>query len=171
MSEHTHRYEDHEQTSVLPPYREAPAAAPAPPPRGRRGATAGLLVAALVLGGAGGVAGAAGYDALDEDATSTTQTRAPLNTARAASDNAGDDTPAPDGSPEAVAASVLPSVVKINVAGASGGRGSGSGVILSEDGEILTNNHVVEAAEDGGRLTVNFDDGSAPRRRSWGRTR
>jgi putative serine protease PepD len=163
MSEHTHRYEDHEHTSVLPPYQEAPAA-PAPPPRRRRGAATGLLVAALVLGGAGGVAGAAGYDALDGDAGSpASETRAPLTTARSASDEASaeeSDTPAPDGSPEAVAASVLPSVVKINVAGAQGGSGSGSGVILSEDGEILTNNHVVEAAEQGGRLTVNFDDGS-----------
>ena len=160
MSDHTHRYGDHEHTSVLPPYQEAPAA-PAPPPRRRRGATAGLLVAALVLGGGGGVAGAAAYDALDEDAgSSTSETRAPLNTARSASDESSEDTPAPDGSPEAVAASVLPSVVKINVAGAQGGRGSGSGIILSEDGEILTNNHVVEAAEEGGRLTVNFDDGS-----------
>jgi putative serine protease PepD len=159
MSEHTHRYGDYENTSVLPPYQEAPVAS-APPPRRRRGATAGLLAAALVLGGAGGVAGAAGYDALDEDTTSASQTRAPLNTAQAASDDRTDDTPAPDGSPEAVAASVLPSVVKINVVGAEGARGSGSGVILSEDGEILTNEHVVEAAEDGGRLTVNFDDGS-----------
>jgi putative serine protease PepD len=163
MSEHTHRYGDHEHTSVLPPYQEGPAA-PAPPPRRRRRATAGLLAAALVLGGAGGVAGAAGYDALDDDAgSSTAQTRAPLNTARSASDEGvdeGSDTPPPDGSPEAVAASVLPSVVKINVAGPEGGRGSGSGIILSQDGEILTNNHVVESAEQGGRLTVNFDDGS-----------
>ena len=159
MSEHTHRYGDHEHTAALPPYQEAPVA-PAPPPRRRRGATAGLLVAALVLGGAGGVAGAAGYDALDDDpGSSTSETRAPLTTARSASDE-GSDTPAPDGSPEAVAASVLPSVVKINVAGAEGGRGSGSGVVLSEDGEILTNNHVVDAAEDGGRLTVAFNDGS-----------
>jgi putative serine protease PepD len=60
---------------------------------------------------------------------------------------------------EAVAAAVLPSVVKINVESASGG-GSGSGIVLSSDGEILTNNHVVEVAEGGGRITVNFDDGS-----------
>jgi putative serine protease PepD len=160
MSEHTHRYGDHEHTSVLPPYQEPPLA-PAPPPRRRRGTTAGVLVAALLVGGAAGVAGAAGYDAWDEDATtSTTQTRAPLTTAESASDDGAEDTPAPEGSPEAVAASVLPSVVKINVAGAEGARGSGSGVILSADGEILTNNHVVEAAEDGGRLTVNFEDGS-----------
>ena len=160
MSEYTHRYGDHENTSVLPPYQGPPTTPPAPPapPRRRRGAAAGLLAAALVLGGAGGVAGAAGYDAANGDG-GTTATRAPLNTADAASASASDDTPAPEGSPEAVAASVLPSVVKINVSGQSG-QGSGSGVILSEDGEILTNNHVVDAAKNGGRLTVNFEDGS-----------
>ncbi len=154
MSENTHRYQDHEHTSVLPPYAGGEPAAPPAPPR-RRGTTAGVLVAALVLGGAGGVVGAAGYDAVDDGGSSTSEVRTPLNTAEPASD----DTPAPEGSPEAVAASVLPSVVKINVAG-QGGQGSGSGIILSEDGEILTNNHVVEAAEGGGRLTVNFEDGS-----------
>ena len=53
------------------------------------------------------------------------------------------DSPATEGSVEAVAAAVLPSVVKIDVSGAEG-AGSGSGIILSEDGKILTNNHVVE---------------------------
>ena len=35
--------------------------------------------------------------------------------------------------------------------------GSGSGIVLSEDGEILTNNHVVEPAGEDGELTVYFD--------------
>ncbi|HRD63082.1 MAG TPA: trypsin-like peptidase domain-containing protein, partial [Nocardioides sp.] len=67
--------------------------------------------------------------------------------------------PAADGSVEAVANKVLPSVVKIDVSGAQG-AGSGSGIILSSDGRILTNNHVVELAGDGGTLTVIFNDGS-----------
>jgi putative serine protease PepD len=69
------------------------------------------------------------------------------------------DTPAADGSVEAVAAKVLPSVVKIDVSG-SQGAGSGSGIILSSDGQILTNNHVVELAGDDGTLRVTFSDGS-----------
>ena len=52
----------------------------------------------------------------------------------------------------AVASNVLPSVVQVNV-----GNGLGSGVILSADGKILTNNHVVAAA--GGQITVKFNDG------------
>ena len=55
---------------------------------------------------------------------------------------------------------MLPSVVKINVSG-SQGTGSGSGIILSADGEILTNNHVVAVADGGGRLSVNFSDGTS----------
>ncbi len=69
------------------------------------------------------------------------------------------DTPAADGSVEQVAAAVLPSVVKLDV---SNGQqaGSGSGIILSSDGQILTNNHVAEVAGNGGQITVSFSDGT-----------
>ena len=73
--------------------------------------------------------------------------------------NRKDIAPSAD-SVEAVAKSVLPSVVKINVKGAQG-EGSGSGIIISSDGQILTNNHVVEVAGQGGEISVNFNDGSA----------
>ncbi len=69
------------------------------------------------------------------------------------------DCPRRRGRVEAVAAKVLPSVVKIDVSGAEG-AGSGSGIILSSDGQILTNNHVVELAGDGGSLSVTFNDGT-----------
>jgi putative serine protease PepD len=52
----------------------------------------------------------------------------------------------------AVASSVLPSVVQVNLP-----NGLGSGVILTADGQILTNNHVVAAS--GGQLTVTLNDG------------
>ena len=55
---------------------------------------------------------------------------------------------------------MLPSVVKIDVSG-SQGAGSGSGIILSSDGEILTNNHVAAIAGDGGSMTVFFNDGTS----------
>lgn len=52
-----------------------------------------------------------------------------------------------------VAAKTQPSVVNI-----ASGQGEGSGVILSEDGYILTNNHVVESAP-GGTVTVTLSNG------------
>ena len=69
------------------------------------------------------------------------------------------DQPATDGSVESVANQVLPSVVRIAVDGPEG-EGSGSGIILSSDGQILTNAHVVEGAGEGAELTVSFNDGS-----------
>ena len=55
---------------------------------------------------------------------------------------------------------MLPSVVKIDVTGAEG-AGSGSGIILTSDGTILTNNHVVEVAGESGKITVDFADGTS----------
>ena len=142
---------------------------PVPPGESRRGRRVGaaVLASALVLGAIGGVAGAAGFEALDDDTPpgSTSSTRTPLDTGAAdgdgddARDGAGDAVATGD-SPEAVAAQVLPSVVKINVAGTQG-QGSGSGIILSPDGEILTNSHVVEVASEGGEISVDFNDGTS----------
>jgi putative serine protease PepD len=57
----------------------------------------------------------------------------------------------------AVAARILPSVVSIEVKRGSGGD-TGSGIVISASGYILTNNHVVEAALNGGKLSVVFHD-------------
>jgi S1-C subfamily serine protease len=58
-----------------------------------------------------------------------------------------------------IAAAVLPSVVQVDI-NASGGlqahAGNGSGVIYRSDGFIITNHHVVAAAEE---IVVRFDDG------------
>ena len=67
---------------------------------------------------------------------------------------------APDGSVEKVAAAVLPAVVSIE-AESMRGMAEGSGSIISSDGYVLTNHHVIEAAANsGGRLTVTLNDGS-----------
>jgi putative serine protease PepD len=114
-------------------------------PQGRvrgRGLAASVVAASLLVGGAAGVGGAAIWSSpvLTQSGSSTTQT-------------------AVTGSIEKVAQNVLPSVVMIEVSGANG-SGSGSGIILSGDGKILTNNHVVALAGKGGSLTVSFNDGS-----------
>ncbi|WIB79163.1 trypsin-like peptidase domain-containing protein [Curtobacterium sp. MCPF17_002] len=60
---------------------------------------------------------------------------------------------------EEVARSVLPSVVTIAVAASDGG-GTGSGEVIDPSGIILTNDHVIAAAGDGGTVTVQLDDGT-----------
>jgi putative serine protease PepD len=125
-----------------------------PAHRSRRGGAAMIVSAALVAGALAGLGGAAGYDALDDDARSTTVIE--RNTLPS---TAQSEVKVTDGSVESVAGKLLPSVVQINVASAAGG-GNGTGIIMSTDGEILTNNHVVEVAAEGGSITVLLPDGS-----------
>ncbi|MFK3669238.1 S1C family serine protease [Leifsonia aquatica] len=58
-----------------------------------------------------------------------------------------------------VANGVLPTIVTISVTSSSGGRSNGSGQIITDDGYILTNNHVISPAASGGTLSVRFSDG------------
>jgi putative serine protease PepD len=150
---------NHGSTENLPPVQQQ-STADAQPPRSSP-AVAGLLAAALI-GGAAGVGGGAVYDkyvANNQSAISTLD--APVN---------NDDDRAPAGAVEQVAARVLPSVVQINVSGGDVG-GKGSGIIISSDGEILTNNHVVEVAadENEGSIIVVFNDGSTGKAKILGR--
>jgi putative serine protease PepD len=59
-----------------------------------------------------------------------------------------------------VADQVLPSVVTIAATG-PGGSGTGSGEVLRSDGYILTNNHVISVAANGGSVEVTFADGTS----------
>ena len=136
------------------PSRESPAAEPRAAARGTAGRTVALLsTVALVAGGAGGAIGAA---AADDDPSSGPP---PAGQAVQTSLDSG---PVSD-----IAAQVLPSVVSIDVR-SSQGAGSGSGVVLDEDGHVLTNNHVVESGVRG-RISVVFADGRRADARIVGR--
>ena len=126
-----------------------------------------MVAASLLVGAGAGVAGAAGWQEWNPRRRGHHDRR--LSQRLAVVDRG--DSPAADGSVEDVAQSVLPSVVKINVAGPQG-AGSGSGIIISTDGEILTNNHVVEVAGDDGAISVVLHRWlDRQRRPSWAPTR
>jgi putative serine protease PepD len=144
----------------LPP-PAAPFGGPPPPaPKrrpGRQALAATVVTTSLLVGGAAGVAGAAAWNAWGPEDNGTDASPASRTTSQVVDTP---NSPAAEGSVEQVAQEVLPSVVKIDVAGAQE-SGSGSGIILSSDGQILTNNHVVEIAGDGGQIRVSFNDGSS----------
>jgi putative serine protease PepD len=127
------------------PYHSAPAAGFA---RSRAGLAAIGLVAVLLVGVVGGVVG---NSLAARGGGSAGVLSEPLPAIDAAT--------APVGPVEAVAERVLPSVVQLRVEG-PGASGEGSAMVLSADGLLLTNNHVVEAAADQGRVTAVFQDGS-----------
>ncbi len=56
-----------------------------------------------------------------------------------------------------IAERLLPSVVSV-ASRADGSQSTGSGFIISADGYILTNNHVISNAVDGGQVTITFAD-------------
>jgi putative serine protease PepD len=122
---------------------------PAPPAKatmsGRHKVLTGLALAIVAIGG-----GATG--ALVANATNDGQTVISSPLVSPASDSSVNTI-------AQVAKAIQPSVVSIRVTTSQGG-GEGSGVILSADGLILTNNHVVaEMGGDQGTVTVKFSDG------------
>ena len=134
-------------------------AAPARAPRTfGLGTVAAVTVAtALVAGGVGGAIGAR-----VEDHKPATNSTTSLGT------TSGTVIERAPGSIAAIARKVLPSVVSIKVV-APTGSGTGSGWVVNDDGYLITNNHVVADAADGGTITVNFADGATEPGRIVGR--
>jgi putative serine protease PepD len=122
-------------------------------PTGLRGLGAGAIVA--IVGGAlaiamvaalfGGLAGA--FLVSRGESGEVSLPPAPIGTVAR-----------PNGSVANIASRILPAVVTIKVEGPSG-AGTGSGFVMRQDGYILTNNHVVDAATSKGTITVLFSDG------------
>ena len=141
----------HQGTSPGPNWPFGPQPAHPEPPKPKRRGLALVAATALLVGTAGGVGGAAVYSATtDSNSNNSPSVTAPLNGGQAAPASA------PDGSVQAAAAKVLPSVVKISATTAQGAA-TGSGIVISKDGLIVTNNHVV--AGSGAKLTVMLNDG------------
>ncbi|OAH15052.1 S1C family serine protease [Streptomyces jeddahensis] len=123
---------------------------PEPKPGGRRGGLVAAVLAAALL--AGGVGGGVGYWAAERndaasDSTTVSASNTPQDLKRDPSSVAG------------IAARALPSVVTIEATAGDGEGGTGTGFVYDKQGHILTNNHVVASAADGGKLTATFSDG------------
>jgi putative serine protease PepD len=124
--------------------------------RVRRRLVVGAVVLALASGGVGGLVGA--YIEGDGGVGA-------VQLPQAAKEPAGR---APD-SVAGIAARALPSVVTLHVSG-SDEEGTGTGFVLDRLGHILTNNHVVElAANGGGDISVTFSGGQTATARIVGR--
>jgi putative serine protease PepD len=167
--------EEPQAGSVPPPYGEEPrpfdpwAAPPATRtgggPEGRRGHAerrgvtrpllAGAAAIALLSGALGAVVGATVAGDVGGDVGGTPVV--------VGADPAGLVERPPE-SVAGIAQSVLPSVVSVRLA-----DGNGSGFVISEDGYVLTNNHVVAGAGDGS-LVLQFADGSESPARVIGRS-
>ena len=147
------------ESPILPPYQPAPQQPQRDRQPRRAGLAAGVVATALVVGGGAGVAGAAAWDHWAPAHTGDAAAAPATSRSTAQVDSTPISTTGSTTAIEGVARNVLPSVVEIDVSG-PGGSGSGSGIILSSDGEILTNNHVAAVAGQGGKISVAFNDGS-----------
>ena len=116
---------------------------------GRGGLIAAILVAALVAGGLGG---GLGYTLAKDNDDSSGSTTVSASTS-------GGDVKRDAGTVAGVAAKAVPSTVTIEAESTSGEGGTGTGFVFDTQGHIVTNNHVVADALDGGKLTATFPNG------------
>jgi len=125
-------------TDPIPPQPEYPVAAAPPPDSGMR-LIAGV-VTAVILATGGGIA-------IGWNLSRVITNHSPVSSAQI--HTVAPQTPSPGSSTQTAAAKVIPAVVDINtvIQGTnSTGEAAGTGLILDSNGDVLTNNHVVEGS-------------------------
>ncbi|MFF8845661.1 S1C family serine protease [Streptomyces sp. NPDC015127] len=127
-----------------PPAQQGPAPVPAPHRRAKRPVAllAAVAIAAAAVGG--GTSVLVGQFVGDRDAGASSAVAGTTVSQSSKGTVAG------------VAQAVSPSIVEINATSAAG-QSTGSGVIITSGGEIVTNNHVVSGAE---TIKVRLSDGT-----------
>ncbi|MFD0564239.1 S1C family serine protease [Kitasatospora saccharophila] len=127
------------------------------PGKRKRGGLVALVAAVALV--AGLVGGAIGASVTDHDKNGGSSSAGHSSTTVSVGDTHQNLDRAPD-SVAGIAAKALPSTVTIKAEGSSE-SGTGTGFVFDTEGHILTNNHVVAPAANGGKLTVKFSDGSS----------
>ncbi|POX41362.1 serine protease [Streptomyces sp. Ru73] len=161
--EETPQYDTRRSTpyASFGPYGQGQAACPPPPPYAPPGAPAdggpedaprrrmrrpvALIAAVALASGLIGGGSAALIEGATQGAGSSGQSTAVVNAGATTGNGVS-----------SVAKAVSPAIVEIKARTADG-RSTGSGVVLTGDGEIITNNHVVSGAD---TVSVSFSDGS-----------
>lgn len=157
-------YEQSTETPSLAGTETAPQASssmppPPPPVQSTQRRRPGIVVVALVVGFLGGVGGAIVASEFDLGSSSTKSSNAPVQLSEVDSND-----PSIGDTVIAQVANVLAdSVVTISSVidnGAESGEATGTGVVLTADGEILTNAHVIDGASE---VRVRFAGETEPR--------